>query len=184
MDTPYISSEEFPILRTNTEQNDFSIFHLNIRSVKNFYGNFNFFLSSLNCNFSVIYFWETWLDEKTLSTSRSLYELPNYKSIHQVRNYSKPGGVSIYINKKNDNRFNNRDYSLFFLMGIFLKHLWLIPNILKWQNCKIFTKLVPSQNPSRISHRRCSVKKIFLKIYKISRENICVGVCQWNLRIF
>ena len=62
-------------------------------------------------------------------------------------------------------------------MGIFLKHLWLIPNILKWQNCKIFTKLVPSQNPSRISHRRCSVKKIFLKIYKISRENICVGVC-------
>ena len=62
-------------------------------------------------------------------------------------------------------------------MGIILKHPWLIPNILKWQNCKFFTKLVPSQNPSRISHRRCSIKKIFLKIYKISRENIYVGVC-------
>ena len=74
-------------------------------------------------------------------------------------------------NKRNDKRFNNRGYSLSFLMGIFLKHLWLIPNILKWQNCKTFTKLVPSQTPSRTSHRRCSVKKIFLKIYKISPES-------------
>ena len=39
-------------------------------------------------------------------------------------------------------------YPLFFLMGTFLKHLRLIPNILKWQHCKIFTKLVPSQTPS------------------------------------
>ena len=58
-------------------------------------------------------------------------------------------------------------------MGIFLKHLWLIPNILKWQNCKIFTKLVPSQNPSGV----VLLKKLFLKISKISRENIWVGVC-------
>ena len=40
---------------------------------------------------------------------------------------------------------NNRGYSLHFLMGIFPKYLWLIPNTLKWQDCKIFTKLVPSQ---------------------------------------
>ena len=79
-------------------------------------------------------------------------------------------------NKRNDKRFNNRGYSLFFLMGIFLKHLWLIPNILKWQDCKIFTKVVPSQTPSRSSHRRCSVKRVFLKICEISQENICVGV--------
>ena len=36
LDTPYISSEEFPSLRINTEQNDFSMFHLNIRSIKKF----------------------------------------------------------------------------------------------------------------------------------------------------
>ena len=64
-------------------------------------------------------------------------------------------------NRKNNKRFNNLGYLLFFLMGIFLKHLRLIPDILKWQNCKIFTNLVPSQNPSRRSHRKCSVKKIF-----------------------
>ena len=33
-------------------------------------------------------------------------------------------------NKRNDKRFNNRGYSLFFFMDIFLKHLPLIPNIL------------------------------------------------------
>ena len=27
------------------------------------------------------------------------------------------------LNKRNDKHFNNRDYSLFLLMGIFLKHL-------------------------------------------------------------
>ena len=32
-------------------------------------------------------------------------------------------------------------YSLFFIMSIFLKHLRLIPNKLKRQSCKIFTKL-------------------------------------------
>ena len=81
------------------------------------------------------------------------------------------------LNKKNDKGFNNRDYSLFFLIDIFLQQLWLIPNILKWQNCKIFTKLFPSQASSRSSHQRCSVKNIFLNIYRISRANNCVGVC-------
>ena len=63
----------------------------------------------------MIRFSETWLDGETLSTSRSLYELPNYKSIHQVRNYSKGGGVSIYINKslnfklRTDLSINSRD---------------------------------------------------------------------------
>ena len=48
-------------------------------------------------------------------------------------------------NKRNNKRFNNRGYSLSFLLGIFLKRLWLIPNILKWQDCKIFAKLVVSK---------------------------------------
>ena len=50
----------------------------------------------------------------------------------------------------------------FFLMGIFLKHLWLIPDISKWQNCKIFTNVAPSQDPSRRGHRKYSVNKDML----------------------
>ena len=62
-------------------------------------------------------------------------------------------------------------------MGIFLRDLRMIPNIVKWQDCKIFTKLVPSQTPSGTSHQRCSLKKIFLKIQNTSWENTCAGVC-------
>ena len=86
LDTLYISPEEFPSLRINTEQNGFFIFDLNIRSIKFFFGNFKLFLSSLNFNFNVINFSETLLDEETLFTYRSLYELPNYKDIHPDRN--------------------------------------------------------------------------------------------------
>ena len=88
--------------------------------------------------------------------------------------FRKPDLTNWIANKRNDKRFNNRGYSLFLLMGIFLKHLWLIPNISKWRDCKIFTKVVPSQTPSRSSHWRCSVKKVFWKIWEISQENICV----------
>ena len=69
----------------------------------------------------------------------------------------------VLIETRNNKRLNNRAYSLFFLMVIFLKHPWLIPNILKWKDCKIFTKLVLLQTPSRSNHQRCSVKIGVLK---------------------
>ena len=83
------------------------------------------------------------------------------------------------VNKRNDKRFNNCGYLLLFLMGIFLKHIWLIPNILKWHDCKIFTNVVPSQTPSRSSHLRCSVKKVFLKICEVSQETLLKRACKF-----
>ena len=50
-------------------------------------------------------FSETWLDESSL-TSQSLYELPHYKSTHQIRSYGKGCGVSIY--KKDSINFKPR----------------------------------------------------------------------------
>ena len=47
--------------------------------------------------YNVIRFSETWLDETT-SSNKSLYELPNYTSIHQVRKQRRGWGrVSVYI---------------------------------------------------------------------------------------
>ena len=71
-------------------------------------------------------------------------------------------------------------------MGIFLKHLRLIPNILKWRKCKIFTKLAPSQTPSRSSHPRCSVKKdikIKLKFFNYLKnlQNFTKRHLRWSL---
>ena len=87
LDTPYISHEKIKDLNVNTSA--LSVLHLNIRKFKLFLPNFNF-------DFSIICFSETWLDD-SFSLSQSLYELPKYKCIHQVRSYGKGGGVSIYI---------------------------------------------------------------------------------------
>ena len=72
-------------------------------------------------------FLEKWLNDDTLSTYWSLYELPNYKSIHQIRNYSKRGGVSIYINKslnfklRPDLSINSRDVESLSIEILFYK---------------------------------------------------------------
>ena len=74
---------------------------------------------------------------------------------------------------------------IIFLMGIFLNHLWLIPNILKWQDSKIFTKLVPSQTLLRSSHRRCSVKKgVFKNLQKFTGKHLCCSLFLIKLQVF
>ena len=50
-------------------------------------------------------------------------------------------------------------------MSIFLKDLRFIPNILKRQSCKIFTRLAPSSTSSRSSHRKYFLKKGVLKSF-------------------
>ena len=41
-------------------------------------------------------------------------------------------------------KFEQSRLFIIFLIGIFLKDLSFIPNMLKWQDCKIFKKLVLS----------------------------------------
>ena len=114
----HLSAEEFPSLRINTKQNDFSIFHLNIRSIKKFLEISNFFC---------LVWISTSLVEKTLSTSQPLCELSNYKSIHQVINSIKGWGVSIYINRslnfklRPDLSINSRDVESLSIEILFYK---------------------------------------------------------------
>ena len=74
--------------------------------------------------------------DDALSTSQSLFELPNYKSIHQVRNYSKGGGTSVYINKslniklRPDLSINNRDVNSFSIEVLFYKERNTLINVL------------------------------------------------------
>ena len=76
----------------------FSVLHLNIRSIKKSFENFKLFLNSVNFTFSVICLSETWWDEFA-TIEKSLYELPNFNSTHQARGDRKGGGVSICIRK-------------------------------------------------------------------------------------
>ena len=76
------------------------------------------------------------MDDDALSTSRSLYELPNYKGIHQVRNYSKGGEVSLYINKslnfklRPDLSINSRDVESLSIEILFYKEQNTLINVL------------------------------------------------------
>ena len=54
------------------------------------------------------------------------------------RNTCEKGNRYLKKKNKNDKRYNNRDYSLFFLIDIFFERLWLIPNILKWTELQHF----------------------------------------------
>ena len=76
----------------------FSLLNLNIRRMNKNFENFKNFLPALEYNFSIIYFSETWPND--LDSCNQDYELPNYKNIHQLRNCSRGGGVSVYIHKK------------------------------------------------------------------------------------
>ena len=92
----------------------FSVLHLNIRSIKKNFENFKLFLISINFTFSVICLSERWWDDLA-TIEKSLYELPNYNSIHQARGDCNGSGISIYIHKsldftvKLDLSINNND---------------------------------------------------------------------------
>ena len=62
---------------------------------KKYIENLKLFLTSINFTFSVICFFETWLDYLTLSGNAS-YELPNYTSKHQVGSDREGGGIYIH----------------------------------------------------------------------------------------
>ena len=97
IDTPYILPEEFESFSCKLNSKSFSILHLNIRSLAVLtFDSFNLFLSSLNFEFNVICFSETWLDDSAVACE-SLYKLAHYNTLHQLTGHSKGGSVSIYI---------------------------------------------------------------------------------------
>ena len=104
------------------------------------------------------------LTDKLLWVTLNTFRLQIYVQIcGDIKKFlSVPWGIKKY--KRNNKCFNNRSYSLFFLMGIFLKHLWLIPNILQWQDCKILTKLVSSQTLPEAATRGVLLRKVFLNM--------------------
>ena len=113
LDTPYLMPGEFHNFLDNSSD-QFSVLHLNIRSIKKNFENLKLFLNSINFTFSVKCLSETWWDDLA-TIEKSLHELPNYNITHQARGDRKVGGVSIHIHKsldftvKPDLSINNND---------------------------------------------------------------------------
>ena len=75
--------------------NDFSILHLNARSLCRNFDALQELLFVTEYQFSIICVTETWLNNK----SPALFDINNYSLLHIDRTNMKRGGVAIYINK-------------------------------------------------------------------------------------
>ena len=91
----YYSFDEFNETFIN-EENDFSLLTLNARSLFPKLDQLNHLLCSLNSNFDLLCFTETWLSNAT----KSLCNFVHYTSFHTVRNGKNGGGVAIYCSNK------------------------------------------------------------------------------------
>ena len=91
----YYSEKEFKAFADNQNMNnDFSIIHFNVRSLKANYDTLALCLTKLNFSFKVIGLTETWLNDDIADS----YELNNYNHIHRYREDQVGGGVSLYLN--------------------------------------------------------------------------------------
>ena len=101
VESTYYTHEEFVSFSSNLSEN-FSIIHLNIRSLHKNIDKLKDFLNDIKGKFSVIVLSETWIyDDK--ADLNSLFYIPNYSFIHEKRKTNhKGGGLEIYIHKTLD----------------------------------------------------------------------------------
>lgn len=78
------------------QNNRLAIFHLNIRSMRTNFDEFNAFLSKLNFNFDTLILSEIWITDN----EQNFYRLNGYKHYINSRIYNRSGGIIIYIKEK------------------------------------------------------------------------------------
>ena len=92
----YYTEDNFnDLIRKNRENNQFSLLHFNIRSIRNKHDDLCHYLDSLNTTFSVIGLTETWLTDNCPET----YDIPTHCLITKNRKTKTGGGVGLYITK-------------------------------------------------------------------------------------
>ena len=78
----------------NQSDDNFSLLHINSRSINKNFDSFETLINSLNkFSFSVIGISETWLN----LNSPDMFNIPNYHMIHDDRKRGRGGGVALYI---------------------------------------------------------------------------------------
>ena len=89
-ESTYYTHEEFVSFCSNLSEN-FSITHLNIRSLHKNIDKLKDFLNDIKGKFSVIVLSETWIDDDKADLN-SLFHIPNYSFIHEKRKTKHKGG--------------------------------------------------------------------------------------------
>ena len=95
LDTKYYVPDEVKDQLKSLQLNSFSVFNLNIRSMKKHFEAFQDFIQSLNFKFSAICLSEPWLQPHQISDSN--FQLPVYYSFHLTREKNRGGGLCIFF---------------------------------------------------------------------------------------
>ena len=83
---------------SNIDSECFTVLHLNTRSMKKSFENFQEFFKDLKFNFSAICLSETWC-ESVDATKNPNYKLNGYRSFHQIKNGHRRGELCFfYVN--------------------------------------------------------------------------------------
>ena len=124
-DSQYFTPEESSRNLNNFDKSSFSMLHLNIRSLQKNFDSLLNLLMTLKFEFKVICITETWCSDNSMN--HNLFELPQYKSIHQVRRAGKGGGIAVFLhesltfNIRHDLSINNADIEALCVEIIFKK---------------------------------------------------------------
>ena len=89
----YILPEDVHDCVENPVTDSFSVFHINICSIKFFFESFNTFLFSLDFTLSIICSLETWFD----GSDNFIYNFSNYTSTNRKRSDRRDRSVPVYI---------------------------------------------------------------------------------------
>ena len=111
-DVNFFSDHNIPVLDTNyhfpnevkEDLKDivlagFSILHLNMRCMKKNFESFRELLLQMKFDFRIICLSETWRDDYSYSNN-SLFHLPNYNVVHQVRSNKKVYSYKILLHTR------------------------------------------------------------------------------------
>ena len=133
LNTPYIIPKKFQYFLDEDISESFSILDLNIRSIEILFETFKNFLSALNFNFSIMFFWD-------MMKEISKIQIINFQFIIvyiKLEIIAKGGGILIFIKKefnfkfKDDLSINCKDVeSLCVELLLENKHNTLINNVL------------------------------------------------------
>jgi hypothetical protein len=113
----YYSTKLYLELKDNLEDIDFSVCHLNIRSLPKNIDTFKSTLFASGMSFNVLAFTETWLNHTNVDS----HGIVGFNHEYLIRDSKSGGGTSIFINQdwsykvRNDLTFNDNDMELLWL---------------------------------------------------------------------
>ena len=93
IDCNYYVEDQF---KKRFSKNDFSVIHLNARSLKANFTQINNYIDTLDNSFDIIAVSETWFDN---TVNMNEFCISNYNAIYTNRCNKRGGGVLLYVNK-------------------------------------------------------------------------------------